>query len=155
MKIKFWGLLFLLVAVGGCAVYTDRIAGTYRPSLSTDYTGILAVEFGGGLGDATPYMFNLCRDYGGLNQSSVVEVASPMGLMGVGHTFWKYRCNGLSARFEQRSPIQQYAAPPQPNLNKNPGQSGLSPQQARERCKELGFKDGSDALADCALKLLR
>ena len=91
--------LVLCLAMTGCAVYDNRTAGTYRPSVSNGLKGMILVELGGGLSNARPYMVRNCGAYGGLNEASI-RMGSPEGAIAkfnaMSGNFWSYECNGLN-----------------------------------------------------------
>jgi len=148
-------LVTLFVFVSGCAVYDDRIAGTFRPSPANGFKGVIHVELGGGIERARPFMMRNCAPYGGLRESSV-KVTSADSFQGrlnaLTGTDWAYECNG-----PQPLPVTQPARPGPPPAISTPVAPPVrvSVQQASERCLDLGFKKGTDELLGCIERLRR
>lgn len=147
----------LVTAFGtGCTVHTKHIGGTYEPSLTTNYTGILSIELSEDISDVMPHMIRICSTYGGLRPGSAVRVDSPVGWKGMGNTYWKYQCNGLGNREPQRYNYTNTTLPPStPTPISAPKKPLISVEEARQKCRDLGFKEGTDAFADCGLKLIK
>jgi hypothetical protein len=117
----------------------------------------VAVEMSSDLSTAYPSMQRACAMYGGLLPGSSKKVSAPPShpLWNFDHTYWSYQCQGPTQRLSQ--PVNQnFPQSIRPTFDPLPTNSPkISPLQAREKCKELGFKEGTDALAECGLKLLR
>lgn len=144
MKIALNFLLFSLIilVVPGCAVYDVS-----WPSPSNGLRGEVNVDPGV---DPYPHMQYQCSGYGGLIFSSVQQGRS----RGLGN-FKTYQC--YKAKETTVVPIHepqpQYFAPrtqqpsPPSSINNN------SLDQFKTICKELGFKEGTEAFGNCVLKL--
>ena len=147
--------LFLSLVLSGCAVYDNRTAGTYRPSASNGFKGMILVEMGGGLQDARPYMDRNCAPYGGLDSSSIRMGAPESGMAkfnAMSGQFWAYECRG----FSKNSALSPVITPPDNPIPASVN-SATTPRESLEvvgkKCLELGFKKGSDELLNCIEKL--
>lgn len=137
---------FACILISGCSVYDNpgqhQWYGTYNPSLSNGYTGLIAYEPGA---DITSFMQNKCALYGGLDLSSVRDGTAPK-IIGNNFGFVKqYRCYGP------------------PKVNQSPvttpsviySQPGLSIDEAKKKCADLGLKSGTEVFGKCVLQLHR
>ena len=155
LKIYIVNTILLSALVSGCAVYDNRTAGTYRPTASNGFKGMILVEMGGGLQNARPYMDRNCAPYGGLNNSSI-RIGTPEGgiakLNAMSGSFWSYECNGFS---QNSSPSRLITSPNRPAAI--PSREEAVPKNSLEivgkKCLDLGFKKGSDELLNCIEKL--
>ncbi len=132
----------LSAAISGCSVYDGahyhQWYGTYNPSLSNGYAGIIAYEPGA---DVTAFMQNKCAQYGGLDFSSVRDGTAPK-MIGNNLGFVKqYRCYGPR-------PSPQNSAPITSNT-----QNLTSVDDAKRKCTDLGFKAGTESFGKCVLQL--
>jgi hypothetical protein len=147
--------ILIVSLLSGCAVYDNRTAGTYRPTASNGFKGMILVEMGGGLHDARPYMDRNCAPYGGLNSSSI-RLGTPEGgiakFNAMSGNFWSYECRGFGQNLAPNPVISspRNSAPASSN-------SVTAPKESLEvvgkKCLELGFKKGSDELLNCIEKL--
>lgn len=139
-----------------CTIHTKHIGGTYEPSLATNYTGILSIELSEDLSDVLPTMKNICNSYDGFKLGSANRVESPVGWKGMGNTYWQYQCNGFAnrnpQRFNQVDPNSSSISQP---IKAPITKPAASVEQVRQTCRELGFKEGTEAFAECGLKLIR
>ncbi len=140
----------------GCATHSNYIGGTYTPSLANNYTGLIARELFGGIPE--DIMASNCSPYGGLNRASITKSNAPPNwkLYALDHNYWIYRCNGVVQNNSQNSiPDVRRDVNPLRNSEILNNQNKISVDEAKSKCKDLGFKEGTEKFSDCALKIIR
>ncbi len=133
------------ISLTACSVYDNPAQhqwyGTYNPSVSNGYTGLISYEPGA---DITSFMQNKCAPYGGLDHSSVRDGRAPK-MVGNNFGFVKqYRCFG---------PPKVNQAPIAPTISNS--QPALSIDDAKRKCSDLGLKTGTEVFGKCVLQLHR
>lgn len=146
---KFLLLSLILSFISGCAVYHgSSIFGTYDPSPLTGFEGKVMLE---PFSDPYPVMQSNCSGYGGLILSSI-QNAEGKALGGIYKTYKCYKSQEATVKptFEVQpqnfAPKMQQPSPPS-SINNN------SLEKFKSLCKELGFKEGTEAFGNCVLKL--
>jgi len=134
------------ISLSACSVYDNPAQhqwyGTYNPSLSNGYTGLISYEPGA---DITSFMQNKCAPYGGLDHSSVTDGRAPK-MVGNNFGFVKqYRCFGPPK-------VNQ---PPISSPTVIHSQPTLSIDNAKKKCLDLGLKPGTEVFGKCVLQLHR
>lgn len=141
-KITFY--IFIALVMSSCTVYDGAFRhgmyGTYDPSLSNNYSGLIAYEPGA---DITSFMQSKCAAYGGLDFSSVRDGTAPK-MLGNNLGFVKqYRCYGPQTKSNSPATFQQ----------QNYSQPSITLDAAKKKCAELGLKPGTEPFGNCVLKL--
>jgi len=128
-----------------CATYSgySSIHQTYPPSPSNGYKGLIATDF---VAPSTSDMAAICQPFGGLDYSSIRDEPIPHWKL-TGVNYKSYRCHGP---ITQKPIIKNIAIPPTMNT---PIDNLLSIGDARGKCTDLGFKQGTDGFGTCVLKL--
>ncbi|CAM8350580.1 hypothetical protein MCERHM63_00873 [Candidatus Methylopumilus planktonicus] len=85
---------------------------------------------------------NNCSSKGGLKEDPRLYGQGPLDKQGSLTGDWKYQCNGPQ-------PINYAPAP----VNNSPTKQGVSIDQAKQQCKDLGFKLGTEKFGNCVLEL--
>lgn len=134
--IKLTSLLIPLI-LSGCAIDSKSTSrGTYFATSTS--RGELLVELNSDPEYPKPTMREICKLYGGLDESSIYKVNG--GWLDIGYTRWSYACNGV------KSNSQQGASPQSPKITID---------SAKSSCKDLGFKTGTEGFGKCVLQLSR
>jgi hypothetical protein len=135
----------------GCAGYTSGIQdhNTFAaiwngPSSSNGYVGELAAFSGTGYPQVEQRAALNCSSYGGLKDKPwKSRPDNPLA----GTTYWKYQCNGMLA--------QSYSMPSASPAQRPPAPTSLSIEQAKSKCIDLGFKQGTEQFGNCVLKFTK
>lgn len=148
-------LVLITILISGCSAIAPlrdhNSFGEYakEPLADNNYIGDLMVDplTGGDItyADIKQRALSNCSNKGGLKKEPYIFTK---GIFSSDKTFagwWKYQCNG----------IQEYVVPvnnlPQPiNL---PPKPSVSIDQAKQQCKDLGFKPGTEKFGNCVLEL--
>ncbi|MBU3598568.1 hypothetical protein [Polynucleobacter bastaniensis] len=146
---SFASILLIQIPLLGCAGYISGIQdhNTFGaiwkgPSSSNGYVGELAAFSGTGYPQVEQRASQNCSSYGGLKgQPTKSRPDNPLA----GTTYWKYQCNGM----------QSYSAPPASPVQKPPVTTLLSIEQAKSKCVDLGFKQGTEQFGNCVLKFTK
>ncbi len=140
----------LLLSLTGCTHVDDSFCcGTYRPSASNGFAGLLLIELGG-LEEAKPYMFRNCESYGGLRESSIRRGSPDSAIYKLSQitaNFWAYQCNGFEQKPTTGSGITT------PPAQSKPEETKEALEAVAQKCLDLGFERGSDELLKCIEKL--
>jgi len=140
---------FLAVCLGlgltSCTTYSGYSSTyrTYPPSPSNGYIGLIATDF---VKPATSDMAAICQPFGGLDYSSIRDEPIPNWKLAGVH-YKSYRCNGPVT---PKSTMQNIATPPTQNTQAN---NILSIGEAKDKCTDLGFIQGTELFGNCVLKL--
>jgi hypothetical protein len=158
--------------VAGCTSYSTGAHGSYAPSYSNGFTGLIAWELEE-QSEILRAMHLQCANYGGLNLSSVATAERPYN----GKYFMNYRsyrCNGINTSRPSTAPATfapQALPSNQPSVVSNPLtsseadiqidkkqkpillQSENKIEEAKKKCLDLGFKSGTEKFGQCVLKL--
>lgn len=127
-------IFFIVFALSGCSVNTKSASSnTFYPTPTT--RGELLVELNSDPEYPKPKMREICKLYGGLDESSLYKVDG--GWMEIGYTRWSYACNGFKASAQ----------------NNAPQSSKKDIDSAKAACKDLGFKLGTEGFGKCVLQL--
>lgn len=145
-KLSIAATFFISTILTACSVYDNPAQhqwyGTYNPSLSNGYTGLISYEPGA---DVISFMQNKCAPYGGLDHSSVRDGRAPK-MVGNNFGFVKeYRCFG--------PPKTTQAPVSAPTIIHT--QPTLSVDEAKRKCSDLGLKPGTEVFGKCVLQLHR
>lgn len=154
MKRNILFSLLLVAMLSACTVRTRHVGGTYEPSLANNYVGLLSIEISEDVDDVLPHMARVCARYGGYKLGSAARSPSPVGLLGWGNTYWKYQCNGLAGSDASKPKFTGTASRAQIPKETAPTRT-ISIEEAKRKCSELGFKEGTDLFAECGLKLIK
>jgi hypothetical protein len=149
--INFTSIFFTSLTLVGCAGYISGIqdhntlgAIWNGPSSSNGYVGELAAFSGTGYPQVEQRAILNCSSYGGLKgQPTKSRPDNPLA----GTTYWKYQCNGMQA--------QSYSMPTASPVQKPPVTTSLPIEEAKSKCVELGFKQGTEQFGNCVLKFTK
>ena len=143
-------LLFLpfLILVQGCvtngiADHRTPLSSARQPNSYNKYIGELTVGEVAPILSDVPYSdlknraTEICSAMGGLKYEPSISLD---GLLG--YKRYSYECNGPQ-------PVNYAPAP----VNNLPPKQGLSIDQAKQQCKDLGFKAGTEKFGNCVLEL--
>ena len=178
---KFFTVGIISLFLVGCTVYTKRSGGSYQPSASNNYEGLLVVEFSlDGYDAAEIHMIRECEPFGGFKRGSAHKTSAPPPYdkwgWNFGNTYWKYSCNGLkiatqkssTPRFDcetklgskaSRNLVDQCVDAHSKNIPflyptiENTPKSNLSFDSYKTKCTDLGFKPGTQEFGKCVLQL--
>ena len=158
IQIKYLILLFSLpILISGCSEFagirdhTGILERWAEPSASNGYIGDLIVDPITGTSitydEIKQKASANCSSKGGLKdeprQSSQGVLDKSGSLTGT----WKYQCNGIS---QYSTPVNN---PPQVNVPSS--KQSVSIDQAKQQCKDLGFKVGTEKFGNCVLELAK
>ena len=135
--------VFLLTA---CGVMSHRNPGTssqyiYEPTQNNNYSGTLIV-FSGNEPEALATAKDICASKGGLKSPPTLSYKRTL------YDVFGYSCNGPTQAIIS-SPVTPMVNQ-QSNALVNPS-TGIN--EAKSKCNDLGFKQGTEGFGKCVLKL--
>ena len=144
---------FLVLLIQGCATngiadYRTLGSSASQPSSYNNYIGELSIgEVAPSLRDVAyselkDRAVEICSTLGGLKYEPSISLD---GLLG--YKRYKYQCNGPQ-------PVN-YSPAPIANPSQAPNNSSVSIDQAKQQCKDLGFKTGTEKFGNCVLELTK
>lgn len=130
-------LQFIMIfIISGCSINTRSSSNnTFYPTPTS--RGELLVELNSDPEYPKPTMREICRLYGGLDESSLYKVNGSW--MEIGYTRWSYACNGFKPDTQQQV------------VQSSTKIVGID--TAKTTCKELGFNVGTEKFGKCVLQL--
>ena len=137
-------LLIQACATNGIADYRTLGSQTNEPNSYNKYTGELSVNEVPPFRDV-PYSelkdraIQICYSLGGLKNEPYIHMDGVLG-----YKVYRYQCNGPQ-------PINYAPAP----VNNLPPKQSVSIDQAKQQCKDLGFKLGTEKFGNCVLELTK
>jgi hypothetical protein len=156
--IRCFGVSVCLACLQACAtVDTNTMIYDDSPNPGNGYRGYLQVilGFGESRSDMVRKAARACEGWGGLRLDSLRKISTE-DMTGIvrfndtfGMDFYEYYCNGFNR--DAPSDAQIDNVPSQDELMRNEG----SISEAKRKCVEIGFIDGTPEFSDCALKLLK
>jgi hypothetical protein len=156
--IRCFGVSFCLACLKACAfVDTNTLIYDDSPNAGNGFRGYLQVTagFGESRSDMVRKAARVCERWGGLRLDSLRKISTEdmPGIVRFNDTFgvdfYEYYCNGFSR--DSPSDAQIDNVPSRDELMRNEG----SISEAKRKCVEIGFIDGTPEFSDCALKLLK
>jgi len=154
---QFVFIQFFALFLSGCMVHTTPNGpyqaqhGVHLPGSSNGYSGKLAAE---PFTDPRSAMAQACRNYGGLDYQTVLKEESST----LGWNFWSYKCNAAKPTVFITQPSLIQSSPTsssQTGLSAGFDGSGMSIEEAKSKCTDLGFKSATEKFGLCVLQLTK
>jgi hypothetical protein len=149
MNTKFLAYFGFAFALSGCGTVQTGTHGTYPPTPSNGYRGLVGWVV---TGSQLQEMARNCVNYGGLKSWERARGWEQGGGPTIGVMYQNYECHGpinppALRKVETIPALQpQYQSAP-PAINSSTIDS------ASAKCVELGFKKGTEKFGDCVLKI--
>jgi hypothetical protein len=150
-KLLFLFLLLLTSACGpfmtGIQDHTNPLSVWHGPGPYNNYIGDFAsyqdATYNQIEGKASEY----CSAYGGLK---IKPYKTGNNDIPVSVTYWKYQCNGPQVVNHSPEPIRN----PAPVISL-PTKQTISIDDAKQQCKDIGYKPGTEKFGNCVLELTK
>ena len=167
MKILLgWRLitLALVLPIFGCAtngVADYRSSGinekvVLQPMSSNGFRGVLVEMPPAPVGALESRAMEICNSLGGVKNTPTYSHTVPLGWK-----FYNYQCNGykLATPISSSPNIPKIDIYPAPQSSTTPppaeSRQGISIDEAKKKCIEIGFKSATEALGKCVLQLTK
>jgi hypothetical protein len=150
-------LLLIILSIAGCMSgmrdHNSLMGGPFtdEPAANNNYQGGIVVDPITG-GDVTyseikQKASSNCSSKGGLKIEPYLDWQGILSKKGSLSGMWKYQCHG----------VQQYTSPTQVNtpapIAAPAPKSTISIEAAKQQCKDIGYKPGTEKFGNCVLEL--
>ena len=150
MNTRFLAFVGLAFALTGCGTVQTGTHGTYLPTPSNGYRGLIGWVLEG---SELQEMSRNCANYGGLKSWERPRGWEQDGGPTIGVMYQKYECNGPIKPSDLRR-VENIPALTQPQYQSAPpSTNSITIDSASAKCVELGFKKGTEKFGDCILKI--
>ena len=147
-------IILILIAslIGGCGTFlsgiqdhTNPLSVWHGPSPSNNYEGNLASFSDATYPQIEQRTIQHCSSYGWLKIKPFKYMADNSM---TGTSYWKYQCNGPQVSANTPELINN----PAPAISL-PSKQAISIDQAKQQCKDIGYKPGTEKFGNCVLEL--
>jgi hypothetical protein len=150
MNIRFLVYIGLSFVLAGCGTVQTGTHGTYLPTPSNGYRGLIGWVT---TGPQYKEMTDNCANYGGLKNWEQARGWERGGGPTIGVMYQRYECRGpINPPDLRRADVVPTPSQPQ-YQNASPATNSSTIDSASAKCAELGFKKGTEKFGDCVLKI--